>query len=235
MAGHEDIEALLKQGLGGFGGLDGRVKVAASAIDCGYDDLFPEERVHVERAVEKRRREFATGRVLARRLLGELGLVPSPILPAEDRSPIWPFGVVGSISHTIGVCAAVLARSEDARGIGVDVEARKALKPELHEMVLRPSEQAWLRGLPEAERGLYAMLVFSAKECTYKCQYPLTRVVLEFEEVELEIDRAAGRFSARILHREAAERAGVARLEGFYGFTEAAVLSGMILPPPSCR
>jgi 4'-phosphopantetheinyl transferase EntD len=69
---------------------------------CGQDGepspLYPEEAVHVERAVEKRRRDFALGRACARRALAVLDdRPPTAILVGEERAPVWPEGIVGSI------------------------------------------------------------------------------------------------------------------------------------------
>jgi 4'-phosphopantetheinyl transferase EntD len=207
-------------------------RVAESPLIYGVSDLLPEEQPFVERAVDKRRREFATGRVLARHLLAELGFRGHPIAQGTDRAPIWPEGVVGSISHTIDLCIVTVARSSDAISIGVDVEKRAPLKDALHPMVLRSAEAERLSHLSAAERGETAMLIFSAKECAYKCQYPLSRIVLEFSDVEIELraDRAGGgTFSAHVLREEAKRE-----IEGVYFLTEHAIVTAAILPRSSC-
>src|SRR4051812_2128234 len=64
------------------------------------EPLFSEELEVVSRAVAKRKREFALGRMCAHRALSALG-VPACGLPmAADRSPVWPSGIVGSITHS---------------------------------------------------------------------------------------------------------------------------------------
>jgi enterobactin synthetase component D / holo-[acyl-carrier protein] synthase len=218
MARTDEIQAFLADALGP------RARIAVSTLDFGIADLLPEERALVARAVEKRQREFATGRVLARRLLASLGRPGVPLGQAQDRAPLWPVNVVGSISHTRDLCAVAVAERSDARSIGVDVEQRHPLKPELHAMVLRPAETRWITELPEADRGEHAMLFFSAKECTYKCQYPLTRLFLDFSDVELEI-APHRRFLARVL-RDGARR----DLEGSYFFAAETIVTAMIIP-----
>jgi 4'-phosphopantetheinyl transferase EntD len=150
--------------------------------------LFPEEAVALERAVEKRRREFVAGRVLARRALARLGASPAPIPRGDDRAPIWPNGYVGTISHTRSICAAAVARDGDVRSLGLDVEDASPLAPELVARICTAPEEAWLAQLPGAERGRFGKLFFSAKEAFYKCQYPLTGRFLEFHDAELAID-----------------------------------------------
>jgi len=71
--------------------------------------LMPEEARYLGRAVPKRVREFAAGRLCARRALAEFGIVDFAVEVADDRQPVWPASMVGSITHTAGFCAAVAA------------------------------------------------------------------------------------------------------------------------------
>src|SRR5271170_2846494 len=71
--------------------------------------LLPVEATYLGRAVPKRVQEFTAGRLCARRALAEFGIVDFPIKVADDRRPIWPDSMVGSITHTAGFCAAVVA------------------------------------------------------------------------------------------------------------------------------
>ncbi|MGW7821409.1 4'-phosphopantetheinyl transferase family protein [Streptomyces puniciscabiei] len=71
--------------------------------------LYPQETAHLRHALPKRRREFATARVCARRALQALGLPPAPIPPGSNGAPQWPAGVVGSITHRRRYCAAAVA------------------------------------------------------------------------------------------------------------------------------
>lgn len=50
-----------------------------------------------------------------------------------------------------------------------------------------------------ADRGNLAKIVFSAKECFYKCQSLLSKRFLGFHDVELEVDPDARRFVAKPL------------------------------------
>jgi 4'-phosphopantetheinyl transferase EntD len=71
--------------------------------------LFPEEAMQLDGAVDSRLREFATGRSCARQALAGLGLAPAPILRGAKREPLWPAGIVGSITHCRGYRAAAVA------------------------------------------------------------------------------------------------------------------------------
>src|SRR5690242_4153856 len=74
--------------------------------------LFPAEAAQIQGAVEARRREFATGRHCARQALAALGVPATPLLSGGHREPLWPAGVVGSITHCTGYRAAAVAPDE---------------------------------------------------------------------------------------------------------------------------
>jgi 4'-phosphopantetheinyl transferase EntD len=169
-----------------------------AAAEASDSFLYPGEYQHVERAVERRRREFATGRALARRLLRTLGHADAPLLPGPDRTPLWPPGIVGSITHAGGVCAVTVARAAEIRALGIDVEPARPLEPDLWPSVCTATEREWLHRYAEPRRGLLGKVVFSAKEAVYKCQHPLTRVVLDFPDVELALDEERGIVAPRL-------------------------------------
>jgi 4'-phosphopantetheinyl transferase EntD len=189
---------------------DANCAIEAAAPTLVDDQLFPEERAFIQKAVPKRRAEFGTARLCARRALARLGIAPCALLPEEDRAPRWPSGVAGSISHTQGCCAVVVARSAHQRSLGLDVEQDKTLAPELRAMICTARERRVL-GSREAQD---AMLYFAAKEAFYKCQYPLTRLFLDFLDVELEVDFTRGTFQARVLKAIDAKPAWIDRLPG---------------------
>lgn len=147
--------------------------------------LHPEEAALMKRAVEKRRKEFCAGRVLARDALESLGFASAPLLRGEDRAPIWPRGAVGSITHTRGHCAAVVARAGRIRALGVDVEQAASLKPAVFDAITTERERRELEGDDALRLG---KVIFSAKECAYKAQYALTQKYLPFSAMSVAID-----------------------------------------------
>jgi 4'-phosphopantetheinyl transferase EntD len=149
--------------------------------------LAPEEAAIVANAVPKRVGEFAAGRLCARRALGELGIANFALKAAGDRQPIWPEGIVGCITHTEGMYAAVVAEHRLLRAIGVDTEAAASVKPALWPRILVAAELDWLASLERRARAAAATLIFSAKEAAYKCQYPLTGERLSFSDLEVTV------------------------------------------------
>lgn len=166
-----------------------RVLVRSAPVsDACVDELSAAERAAVESVSDKRRREFATARALARGALAELGVEGFDLLNGPDRAPIWPEGIAGSISHC-DTCAFVAVGHRDSIGtIGIDVEHRTILKRQLWRMTMRDEEVAWLDARPQAERGWLALAIFSAKEALYKAQYPRSEEYMGFMALRVELE-----------------------------------------------
>jgi 4'-phosphopantetheinyl transferase EntD len=147
-----------------------------------------------ERFTGKRVADFAAGRVCARRVLKELGYAHVPLLIGVDRRPLWPSGIVGSISHTDGFCAVVAARSHDYLSIGVDAEIVGRVGEDLWTNLFTPAELTLLRARPAAERATRASIVFSAKEAFYKCQFGVTAAWLDFTDVTVSLEESDAGF-----------------------------------------
>src|SRR5262249_37950297 len=102
--------------------------------------LFPAEEELVAQTVPKRRYEFATGRRCARAALAQLGFPPAPLLAGPDRAPLWPDGVVGSITHTDSYRAAAVARAEQLCSVGIDAEPNLPLPDRVLHLIASPAE-----------------------------------------------------------------------------------------------
>jgi 4'-phosphopantetheinyl transferase EntD len=179
--------------------------VVASA-EC-FDDppgvvLFDEERAVVARAVDKRRREFATVRHCARRALATLGHPPVALVPGPRGAPRWPDGIVGSMTHCEGYRAAALARADDVRAVGIDAEPDGPLPDGVLELIARPDETAHLADLRRrggAGPEHWERLLFSCKETVFKVWYPLTHRELDFHEASIRLDPRDATFTVDLL------------------------------------
>jgi 4'-phosphopantetheinyl transferase EntD len=177
------------------------------AVDTREDwlqtTLYPDEEIALGRAVEKRRREFVTARECARRALRRLGLPAQAIPTGAAGEPLWPRGVLGSITHCAGYRACALAHARDAVAIGIDAEPHEPLPDGVLDSVVRPEERGWLaRSLRAQPEVHWDRLLFSAKEAVYKAWFPATGRRLEFEDALVTVDAARGVFHARLLVAE---------------------------------
>jgi 4'-phosphopantetheinyl transferase EntD len=152
------------------------------------NSLLKEEQQFVARAVPKRVHEFAGGRACARAALEKLGFNPVALPMGADRAPLWPAGITGSITHTDGFCAAVVATTATIRALGLDVERADSVKAHLWHRICRPEELASFASADAPEATRAASLIFSAKEAFYKCQHVLTGEWLGFHDLSITLE-----------------------------------------------
>lgn len=165
------------------------VAYAESFDDITDEPLFPEEAAVIERAVDKRRREFTTARVCARRALLELGRPAAPLLRGAHGEPRWPTGVVGSITHCQGYRAVVVGEVSHVASIGIDAEPNEPLPgPTLLRSIAQPQERTDVHTLARTFPGVcWDRLLFCAKEATYKAWFTLTGSWLGFDDALVHI------------------------------------------------
>lgn len=202
------------------------VAVVASEIGDATPELRPDEAALVAGAVVKRRREFARGRVNARKALALLGAPAASILVGAKREPLWPEGIVGSITHDETLCVVAVASSETYAGIGVDIEPEDGLEPSVAERIWSPAEAAHAARRTDMTEAVASRLVFSAKEAFYKCQFSLTRTFVGFKEVSVRL--GDGDFELK-LENAIAELPARTRLRGTWRRAEQKLVAAMVL------
>ena len=85
--------------------------------------------------------DFSTGRYCARNAMEALGISPQAVL-MDGRLPIWPEGIVGSISHSRKLCGAVAARLDCYYSVGLDIEEVSRFSPSLWNSICTDAELA---------------------------------------------------------------------------------------------
>jgi 4'-phosphopantetheinyl transferase EntD len=182
------------------------VRAAEAFDDLTPAPLFAAEDASLAGAGPKRRREFATVRRCARHALGELGIPPGPLLRGVGGAPVWPDGVVGSMTHCAGYRAAGVARAGELAVLGIDAEPARPLPHGVLGLVSAPEERGHLAELARAAQDVcWDRLLFCAKEAVYKACFPLTKRWLGFHDATVELD-AGGGLTARL--RPGAPHAG---------------------------
>ena len=195
--------------------------------------LLPTEAAYVARAVPKRVQEFAAGRLCARRALAEFGIEDFAIRVADDRQPIWPESMVGTITHTLGYGAAVVAERRSAAALGLDSEVVGGVSAEIWPSICESRDRAWIESLPAADQAAAVTLIFSAKEAFYKCQYALVRERLSFHDVSVEVAEwgaASGEYRIHATRSIALCTRTALPLSGRFLFHEGLVTAGLALP-----
>lgn len=172
------------------------VGAAAVPLSGRTFPLHCSEAPAIENAVAKRRAEFAAGRHCTRAAMAGLGYAPCAIPSGPDRAPVWPSGLVGSITHGAGVCAAVVGSSRDYRSIGIDTELVDSIAPELAAEVLRQDEACELDHGARPDGADWLTLHFCLKEAAYKAFYPIFRRVIGFQDMRLRVQPLTREFLA---------------------------------------
>ena len=134
---------------------------------------------------QKRLSDFSTGRYCAIKALEQLGIKDAIIPIGEDREPIWPEGIVGSISHCDSLTGAIVAKSSDHISLGIDIEEIGRVTPDLWDLVFTENEKNYLFRLSDEDILVQSTAIFSIKEAFYKFQHPLTKTFLDFLDVEV--------------------------------------------------
>lgn len=130
-----------------------------------------------------RQTDFLYGRAAAREAIHTLGRSDTFVGTHSDGTPVWPQGIVGSISHSTGVCMAVVAQASDYNAIGVDIERIDRVETDLWPHICTEEERLWLEQMLPAEAQINASIIFCAKEAFFKMQWPITQEWLDFDDV----------------------------------------------------
>ena len=114
--------------------------------------------------------------------------------------PLWPSSVSGSLTHTDGFRAAVVAPRLLVRSMGLDAEPAEPLPKDVLGSIARVGELPQLKRLEDMGIECADRLLFCAKEATYKAWFPLTHRWLGFEQAEIDL-RDDGTFVSYLLVR----------------------------------
>jgi 4'-phosphopantetheinyl transferase EntD len=162
--------------------------------------LFPEELAVISHSIARRQAEFQTTRLLAHDALQAMGHPPEPLLPGRKGEPMWPLGVVGSITHCAGFRAVAVSHSPRIESLGIDAEPMRPLPPGVLGRVSNDAERESLHSNDGANpRVPWDCVLFSAKEAVYKAWYPMAQSWLGFRDVEIILDVREQSFTAELL------------------------------------
>lgn len=201
-------------------------QLAGYAIQVGPPEsfsnaaLFPEEISAIARAAPRRVATFRAGRACARAALKELGSLDVAIPIGPSGAPVWPSGFVGSITHTNEIAAAVVARSQKVRGLGLDLETDEPFDPAMVRIVCSPEELANGRPPSDPVNLKRGKLIFVVKEAAYKLYRPLCEAFLEFHDLAVSLDESTNVFRAELVNPQRPALAGSRAITGVFAKAE---------------
>ena len=155
----------------------------------------------IQRSVAKRQAEFLAGRLCARAALQQLNNLDCVPAIGEDRAPVWPPHISGSITHSSGHAAAIVGHKAQWRGLGMDLENVLSLEraERLAGEILTADELQRMARLPREQHARLVTLTFSAKESLFKALYPIVQKRFYFEHAEVVEWSEHGQMRLRLL------------------------------------
>jgi len=141
----------------------------------------------LDKAAINRQEEFIAGRACVALGLRELGSDGQIIKRAEDRSPLWPSGYIGSITHTKDLALASVYKDDLFKSVGIDCEVLidQERFDNIKKLITRDEDLVLLKGEDPTRLKMVQTLLFSAKEALYKAINPLCGVFFGFQEAYL--------------------------------------------------
>ncbi|RQO49110.1 4'-phosphopantetheinyl transferase [Pseudomonas sp. KBW05] len=155
----------------------------------------------IQRSVAKRQAEFLAGRLCARAALQQLDQLDCIPAIGDDRAPVWPGHISGSITHSTGHAAAIVGHKAQWRGLGMDLENVMPLDraERLAGEILTADELKRMAEVPREQIALLVTLTFSVKESLFKALYPIVQKRFYFEHAEVVEWNESGAVRLRLL------------------------------------
>lgn len=148
----------------------------------------------------KREAHYRMGRHCASMALRSLARTAE--IPKDGAGrPVWPQGIVGSITHSDFVVAAAVAEASSCEALGIDAETlmNNTVRSEVFSIISNSIERD-IGKSAGIDDGMSCTLIFSCKESLYKCLNPLTDKFFEFEHARiLELDMEASSFKISLM------------------------------------
>ncbi|XPF93339.1 4'-phosphopantetheinyl transferase family protein [Colwellia sp. RE-S-Sl-9] len=123
-------------------------------------------------AVPKRKAEFLAGRYLAKVALQTMGKPFWHIPIGENREPIWPSGIIGSISHSSNIAQCIISENKYYQYIGLDIEhwISENDRQNIESSIITASSE-YESLIPHLPLNKALTVIFSAKESLFKALY----------------------------------------------------------------
>ncbi len=140
----------------------------------------------IKNSVKKRQAEYLAGRFMARCSLKKLGFQCVDIPIGKHRNPLWPYNILGSITHTQSKAICLITYKCNYQYLGVDLERILALTliAEIKNSIINKQEKDIIDNSQLSFEQAFT-LSFSAKESLFKALYPSVGYYFDFSAAEI--------------------------------------------------
>lgn len=185
----------------------------------------------LEKAIKKRRVEYICARYCAGKAISKIIPGYNEVITNKlDRSPKWPPGIIGSITHTKNFAAVAVGSTNAIQGIGIDAEKIISLDTisNIRKMIANGKEIQLASSF--ADERIFYTIVFSAKESIFKCIYPLVNKMFWYHDVSIiNINQDLKTFSG-VLNTDLSDKFhGGMQISGVYSIDSEYVHTGVVL------
>ncbi len=163
------------------------IKNFDTSLYSSYGIDFPDE---IKRSVNKRQAEFFAGRYCVKNSLTKSKLTNNAqgvvVGIGHNRSPIWPKGIIGSITHTDNAAVSIIAPDSAYTYLGVDIEKIMPIEQahDIKTTILTTDElkkiDSIYPGRLTLPLNILITLIFSAKESLFKALYKNVQSYFDF-------------------------------------------------------
>lgn len=166
-------------------------------VTCKFDihNFFPEYfeyfgvplESNISKSVPKRQAEFLAGRLAAAEALKIIGspIQLKNIKASQSKGPCWPNEVVGSISHTNDISAAIVSSSSKISSLGIDIEEyiEENICRQIAKQIHTEDEiSLFINNGIKSNKA--TTILFSAKEALYKALYKYVNSFFGFDSAQ---------------------------------------------------
>jgi enterobactin synthetase component D len=184
----------------------------------------------LENSVKKRQAEFFAGRYAAKSALSAFNILNADIPVGPHQSPVWPNGILGSITHTSTSALCAVALMNDVSYLGIDLENWLPLNTvqEIQSSIIQTREETLLRE-SALEFNKAFTLAFSAKESLFKALYPKLGFYFDFTAAEMTYISISDRtFELTLLQNLSPQLLTGSRFKGHFNVDEKSVLTVIV-------
>ena len=190
---------------------------------------------HLAQAREQRRSAYLAGRICARSALALHDVHGVQVLSDTGGAPVWPNGMVGSISHNKEYAAALAYPARNIRGIGIDIETplqADGVKAVMDMTLSHREAKCLLASASGWSKELLFTAAFSVKESFFKAAFPEVGSHFYFDAVEIfQVNAARGLIGFRCTRTLSAHLTqGQEHWAHFSQPAPTAILTAVVLP-----
>ncbi len=181
----------------------------------------------IENSVLKRQAEYLAGRYVARRAMSNLDTNVISIPSGRHRNPIWPEGIVASITHTDTKAVCIASYKKEYKYLGIDLERKLESKCifDIKNIIINKQEEDLLATSRICFEDAFS-LVFSAKESLFKALYHNVKDYFDFSAAQVTaIFFSERQFQITLLENLSNELTKSTKFTGYFTFYEGHVLT----------